>query len=117
VPHDAMLCSAKPGGERPGLSSSRGLPQRVHHTASPLYLCLQVMSVKLMGATADMLAFPHGVDQGYAELCRACWAEPEQRPSAQQLDEALDQLALKLLGRRMMAVEDKRAPGPSASAA
>jgi hypothetical protein len=50
------------------------------------------------------------VDCSYVELCQACWAEPERRPSAQQVYAALDELALRLLGRKLPAGSEGQAP-------
>jgi hypothetical protein len=60
-----------------------------------------VVSAKLRGITADLLPFPPSVPPAYAQLAARCWAEPEQRPSAAELDAAMGRLAQQLLGRQL----------------
>jgi hypothetical protein len=75
-----------------------------------------VVSAKLRGITSDLLPFPPGVPPAYVQLATDCWAaQPEQRPTAAEVDAQLGQLAQQLLGRQLPPSPDGEAP-PAAPA-
>ncbi len=78
----------------------------------------QVVSAKLRGITADLLPFPPGVPPAYVQLATHCWAaQPEQRPTAAEVDAQLGQLAQQLLGRQLPPSLDGEAPAALPAAA
>eukprot|EP00879_Flechtneria_rotunda_P029217 GHRR01031503.1.p1 GENE.GHRR01031503.1~~GHRR01031503.1.p1 ORF type:complete len:106 (+),score=39.70 GHRR01031503.1:297-614(+) len=62
----------------------------------------QLMMLKLSHHTDKLLNFPDTAPPAIAALCTACWADdPTQRPTMRAVVDALNQVALDLLGEEV----------------